>query len=110
VAGRIRIVMLTTDFVAAKRGRIPRMPSPSLPRQATQTFLGAQAPATTEPLGPVNSLPNALGMVARRQVFRHNPDRSSDDVAGDDHLHPAILLTSLLRVIGRDGLRPTEST
>jgi|HubBroStandDraft_3_1064219.scaffolds.fasta_scaffold20533_7 hypothetical protein len=73
-------------------------------------FFAAQAPATTEILGPVNSLPSALEAVAQREVLRYSSDGSSDDVAGDDHLHPAILLTSLLRVIGRDGLRPTEST
>src|SRR5580704_837299 len=102
--------MLTTSFVAANRGRIPRMSPPLLPRQATQAFLCCTAPATTEPLGPVNSFPNALGMVAHRQVFRYNPDRSSDDVAGDDHLHAAILLTSFHRIIGCNRLRLTESS
>src|SRR5579864_5352755 len=66
-------------------------------------------PSQPKPLGPAASALDGLWAGRQWQRFVGDPDRGSDDFAGDHQLHAAILLASLRVVIRRHGLRLAKS-
>ena len=78
-------------------------------RTALFSTQSAQAPATAEPLGPAPPVIDRLRVGVQWQGSGCDPDRGSDDLAGDHQLHAAILLAPFRGVIRCHGLRLAES-